>query len=69
MRFAMNVLLTTRLRNAAQHLLPEAVNAEALSEFLQCSIEFGTEQLAYLQRMRATWLMPLVVSSTPFIAT
>lgn len=49
MGFVINVLLTARLRNAAQHVVPESVSMDALSEFLQCSEEFGAEQVASSQ--------------------
>lgn len=45
-QFAVNVLLPSRLRSAAQHLIREAVDAEALAGFLGCSTEVGVEQLA-----------------------
>jgi hypothetical protein len=44
--FATDVLLPTRLRNAAEHIVPELVETEALSDFLHCSVQLGAEQLA-----------------------
>ncbi len=45
-QFAVNVLLPSRLRSAAQHLIREAVDAEALAGFLRCTTEVGAEQFA-----------------------